>query len=247
MQKYVKKNLVVEKSSDKMTTLSVSPAFSMSPWMRQNFGFLEETAKTREAFFERVGEIFPPASKQYKRINKAYKLAEKLFEGIYRENGESYFEHLRCAALIALVVLRERRVYVIIAILHHDTLEDIPEWDYWRLRRYFGGKVGKRVAETVWWVSKPKIGGRFKTRAMRDLKHHRNLWEAPRPAIIVKLCDRIQNLMTPTRRDRERVRGMVGETQHFFVGLAEKHQLFVLELEDMCAHLITEFGFENEL
>ncbi len=183
--------------------------------------------KTREDFFNEVGKIFPRSSDEYHLIERAYTTAKDAFRGREREGGERYFEHLRAVALIVMVHLRVRDANVIAAALLHDICEDIPGWNEDRVSAQFN----RSIAQLVWWVSKPRLEAYENDKELRNRRYHQNLNRAPRDALVIKLSDRLHNLVTlwdvPEQKQRRKVR----ETQDFYLGLAEREILLIHEIE----------------
>jgi len=194
-------------------------------WLQERYSFLAR-AENHRTFFDRVGEIFPPTDERYKLIEKAYETARKEFREVKRDTGEPYMSHLRSVSLIILVDLRNRNANIIAGGLLHDLVEDIPGWSRERIHQEFN----ENVAELVWWVTKPS-GPRFKTPEEIDRKYHRKLADAPRDAAIIKLADRLHNLVMLWGQDVERMHRKVSETRDFILPLAEKHGVLIHELE----------------
>lgn len=181
----------------------------------------------RVAFFGIIGRFFPKFSPEYKLIGDAYDTALKEFEGKYRESGELYFEHLRCVALILLVYLRVRDANAIAAALLHDIMEDIPGWDQDRLALRFNAEISR----LVFWVSKPDLRLYGGNKEARNRDYHHKLSIAPRLAILIKLADRLHNVMTLWASTKDKRQRKVRETQDFYLPLAEAHTVLIHELE----------------
>lgn len=206
-------------------------------WLKDKFAFLNSPTESRKGFFDRIAEIFPASDPRYLLIERAYDTAEEAFRGTLRDGGGRYFEHLRATALIAIVYLRVRDPEVIAALLLHDIKEDIENWTYERLAREFN----QYICDLVWWVTKPELA-RFATKKEMERKYHRNLRDAPRMAVLIKLCDRLHNLMTIWAQDPERIARKVDETHDFIMPLAEMHQLLIHELEAVLGIIEAENG-----
>lgn len=189
----------------------------------------------RAAFFGIIGRFYPKHSDEYKLIQKAYNTAKDAFRGKVRESGERYFEHLRAVALILILYLRVRDANVIAAALLHDLLEDVDDWDQDLIALSFNTKV----SELVFWVTKDdcKIYGGDKEERNRD--YHRKLGIAVREAIIIKLVDRLHNIITLWASDKEKQRRKVRETQDFYIPLAEKFAILIQELESALSEIMS--------
>jgi (p)ppGpp synthase/HD superfamily hydrolase len=182
----------------------------------------------RDRFFVIVGQYYPPDSDEHRLIELAYQTAKDAFRDSVREgNGERYFEHLRAVALIVMVHLRVRDPKVVAAALLHDIIEDIKSWPYERVRKHFGHKV----ANLVWWVTKPNPDDFGGDKEARNRHYHHNLNRAPRKAIIIKLADRLHNLLTLWGVEEDKQRRKSRETQDFYLSLSEKHIILIHELE----------------
>jgi guanosine-3',5'-bis(diphosphate) 3'-pyrophosphohydrolase len=212
---------------------------NLPQWLRPKLKFLLSKAENRTSFFERIAEIFPPTDERYLLIEKAYNMAKDAFRNVKRDEGVRYFEHLRAVALILIVYLRVRDADLIAATLLHDIVEDIEGWTNERVAREFN----PRVALFVYWVTKPKLGGRFKTKDDVDRKYHRMLRDAPREGILIKAPDRLHNLITMWNQDKERMRRKVSETKDFILPLLEKHQILIHEIEDVLKLIESRYGF----
>ncbi len=181
----------------------------------------------RAAFFAIVGKFYPKFSPEHQLIEKAYKVAKEAFRGKVREGGERYFEHLRAVALILILYLRVRDANVIAAALLHDIMEDIDGWSQELIALTFNQKV----AELVFWVSKDDSELYGGDKEERNREYHRKLDIAVREAILIKLADRLHNVITLWATDEDKQRRKVRETQDFYLPLAEKHTVLIHELE----------------
>ncbi len=202
--------------------------------MLERIGKLFTENKNREAFFKIVGRHWPMGSAEYRLIEKAYDAAKNAFRHTNREGGERYFEHLRGVALIILEHLRCRDHEVIIASLLHDIVEDRPEWTHERVSFEFS----QSISELVWWVTKPPVSDYDDDKEARNRAYHNNLGRAPRKALIVKLADRLHNLMTLWDCTPEKRLRKVLETQDYYLHLAEKEMLLIHEIEDALRKLL---------
>jgi (p)ppGpp synthase/HD superfamily hydrolase len=183
----------------------------------------------RVAFFAIIGRFFPKFSPEYKLIGDAYDTVLKEFESAKpRETGEPYFEHLRCVALILLIHLRVRDANVIAAALLHDIMEDIPGWDQDRLALKFNAEISR----LVFWVSKPHYSLYGGDKEARNRDYHHKLSTAPRLAVLIKLADRLHNVMTLWASEHDKQKRKIRETQDFYLPLAEAHTVLIHELED---------------
>jgi guanosine-3',5'-bis(diphosphate) 3'-pyrophosphohydrolase len=199
--------------------LDVNPPFSM-PFLK--------AAETEETFFARVGEFLPPLSWQYKLIKKAYDYALEACIDVTRADGSNYFEHLRAVALILLVYLRIRDHELIIAALLHDIVEDRPDiWSIERVRAEFG----ERVAMLVQYLTKPPATTRAEKEQSEAIYHGR-FAQAPREFFLIKLPDRLHNVLTFDGVSAEKRKRKIRETMVYYLPYAAKHLILLHELEE---------------
>lgn len=181
----------------------------------------------RKSFFTLVGRHYPYGSRDYLLIEEAYDTAKNAFRAKVRDGGGRYFEHLRGVALIVMEYLRQHDAEIIAAALLHDIIEDVKGWDQLRL----AAKFTPHVSQLVWWVTKPDVANYGGDKEARNRAYHENLRRAPRDAILIKLADRLHNLLTLwDTEDEKRVR-KVRETQDFYLPLSELHIILIHEIE----------------
>jgi GTP pyrophosphokinase len=195
------------------------------------------TKTNRKDFFGVVDRYFPKGSNEYRLIERAYITAKDAFRVKYRESGERYFEHLRAVALILMAYERVRDVNVIVAALLHDIIEDIPGWSQETLASSFN----QIVAEYVWWVSKPPLDNFKQDKEARNRAYHQNLSHAPRPALLIKLADRLHNLLTLWDTPLIKQKRKVQETQDFYLPIAEEQIFLIHQLEAALNELTTSW------
>lgn len=203
--------------------------------MLDRIRMIYEGRKDRTSFFNIVERYFPKGGADYVLIERAYSTAKDAFRSEVREDGERYFEHLRAVALILMVYMRVRDANVIVAGLLHDIVEDIKHWSQERLAMEFNQDVG----ELVWWVSKPPVEKFGDNKEARNRAYHQNLRRAPRRSILIKLADRLHNLLTLWGCDEEKQRRKVVETQDFYLPIAEDEFVLIHELEAAINELVT--------
>jgi GTP pyrophosphokinase len=178
-------------------------------------------------FAELIDKYYSRYDARYRMIMQAYCAAEDAFASTYREGGDKYFEHLRAVALILIEYLRVRDHELIVVALLHDIVEDIDGWTYERISREYT----ERVSVLVWWLTKPSVA-HFKNEAERDRHYHQQLHEgAPREAIIVKLADRLHNLVTMWDVSSEKRSRKISETESFYLPLAVREMVLIHEIE----------------
>lgn len=200
--------------------------------MLEKVKLLIQQAETRESFFRRIASFLAPMDPRYKAIKKAYDDAEEAFSDKKRESGDRYFEHLRAVAIIVLDYLRVKDYVIIIAVLLHDIVEDIPSWTIEKVRAEFGDKV----ALLLDYSSKPSAKD-YPSREERLRVYHKRFENAPRDFFLIKLPDRLHNLLTMWPFSPERRAEKIEETKRHYLPFAEKHIILIHELEAAIAEL----------
>ncbi len=193
---------------------------------------LLKEAENRKTFFRRISFFLPPMDPRYRAIEKAYDYAEDAFRDRQRESGDRYFEHLRAVALILIDYLRIKNHVLIIAALLHDIVEDIPSWTIERIRVEFGDEV----ALLIDYLSKPPKED-FVSPKERVEVYRRRFQNAPREFFLIKLPDRLHNLLTMWDFAPERKAQKIEETKRYYLPDAEKHLILLHELEEAIEEL----------
>ncbi|MEK9151078.1 MAG: HD domain-containing protein [Patescibacteria group bacterium] len=204
--------------------------------MQRLIKLLQSGSENRESFFGRVEEIFPTLDPRYKAIEKAYNDAKDAFREKWREDGRRYFEHLRAVALILMVHLRVKNHHLIIAALLHDIVEDCPEWTVQRVQ----AEYGDGVALLVEWLTKPTQEKNGLSKEERACRYHERFRFAPREFFLIKLADRLHNLITLWACDDAKKRRKIRETRDHYLLWAEEHCILIHELEEAIERLETK-------
>ncbi len=200
--------------------------------MLEKVRILLEEAGDRSKFFRRVASFLPPMDPRYRAIEKAYDFAEDAFRDQQRESGERYFGHLRSVDLILIDYLRIRNYILLIAGMIHDIIEDIPSWTIERVRAEFGDEV----ALLLNYLSKPSKED-YPSEEERLSVYHGRFPFAPRDFWLVKLPDRLHNLLTMWSLSPEKIAFKVEETERYYLPYAEEHQILIHELEEAIKEL----------
>jgi len=187
---------------------------------------LLKQAENRETFFRRIASFLPPSDPRYIMIEKAYNVAKDAFRDEEREDGGRYFEHLRATALILIDYLRVRNHILIIVALLHDIVEDKPSWPIERIKREFG----EEVALLLDYCTKPSKSDYPEEERLRV--YHNRFEYAPRDFFLVKLSDRLHNILTIWNCSPEKIARKIEETKRCYLPYAEKNVLLIHELEE---------------
>jgi len=192
-------------------------------------------AENRESFFKRIALFLPEQDPRYKEILKAYNDAKDAFRKKYRDDGITrYFEHLRAVSLILIDYLRVRDYKIIIAALLHDIVEDCPEWTLKRVEEEYGQEVALLLA----FLTKPPEAN-FATKEQRDDMYHMRFRQAPRNFFLIKLSDRLHNLLTLYSCSNQKRLRKIEETRLHYLPYAEEHLILLHELEEAIEQLTT--------
>jgi len=184
-----------------------------------------KAAENRDSFFRRIARFFPPLDHRYKLIERAYNDAKDAFREIYREDGTRYFEHLRAVALILIEYLRVKDYRLIVAALLHDIVEDSSYWTIDRVRAEYGDEVALLVA----WLTKPSKE-EFESKEARDEMYHGRFRFAPRDFFLIKLADRLHNIISLWACNAEKRARKIAETSAYYLPYAEEHLILYHEL-----------------
>jgi (p)ppGpp synthase/HD superfamily hydrolase len=184
-------------------------------------------AENRDTFFTRIAHWLPRSDPRFHEIEEAYNDAKIAFQGRLRDSGIRYFEHLRAVALMLIVYLGIRDYELIIAALLHDIVEDDPRWTVDRVRE----KYGRRVALIVDYASTPRESD-FPGCSKEELEqiYHDRFDMAGRDFFIVKMSDRLHNLITIDARPAAKRRAKILETEAHYLKYARQHGILYQEL-----------------
>jgi GTP pyrophosphokinase len=188
------------------------------------FVFLRE-AENRETFFTRISFYYSTLDPRHQAILKAYNAAKDAFRGIAREGGERYFEHIRAVALIMIDYMFITDHELIIAAKLHDIVEDNPAWTITRVEQEFG----KKVAFLVELLTKPPVAN-FNSKEERDAFYHGRFVYAPREFFLVKLPDRLHNILTLGVCTKEKRERKIAETEMYYLPYAKRELILAHEL-----------------
>ncbi len=197
--------------------------------MLQEIVALLQVGQTKEAFFLRISTIYPILDWRYKLIEKAYDDAEVAFKEKYRDSGELYFEHLRVVAMILIEWLYVTDYRLIVAALLHDIIEDCPHWPVEKLQKEYGDEI----AELVAWMTKPDVALCGGSKEEVERVYHDRFVYAPRKFFIIKMADRLHNLITLWVGYRPEKRALkVLQTRICYLPWARKHLILHREMDE---------------
>lgn len=184
--------------------------------MQKQLAFLG-MSENRDAFFRRVHKFHLPYHDGALLIANAYRDAKEAFDGKKRARGERYFEHCRSVALVLIDIFGVYDAEVIAAALLHDIIEDCG-WT----RERIAIRYNEAVASLVDGVSMPE--GEFLSRDARIEAYHQKFMAASAidsRVILIKLADRLHNLLTCEALPREKQLRMILETEKVYLPFAK--------------------------
>jgi len=172
---------------------------------------MTDQIENKEAFFARLEPRLAPSD--LARVRGAYYLAKYGHRAQVRkeldEDGSPlrYFEHIR---RVALILMDEAGCFdpdMVIAALLHDALEDTDDIDALVVEQFFGATVARRVKLLT---KEPKEG------------YVERLWTADDETVLLKLCDRLDNLRSLLGCDIAFQAKIIKETRELYVPLFEQ-------------------------
>ncbi|OVA03799.1 HD/PDEase domain [Macleaya cordata] len=221
-----------------------SPSFNISHSNGDSStGLLDELTFNMEGNFSEpyVKELLLGAQLRHKIfydevVVKAFYEAEKAHRGQMRASGDPYLQH--CVETAILLAMIGANPTVVAAGLLHDTLDDsFISYDY------IFGTFGARVADLVEGVSKlshlSKLARENNTASKTveaDRLHTMFLAMADARAVLIKLADRLHNMMTLEALPPAKQKRFAKETLEIFVPLANRLGIssWKERLENLC-------------
>ncbi|MDO4908382.1 MAG: bifunctional (p)ppGpp synthetase/guanosine-3',5'-bis(diphosphate) 3'-pyrophosphohydrolase [Corynebacterium sp.] len=122
-------------------------------------------------------------------MQRAYKTAEKLHDGVYRKSGDPYITHPLAVATIAAEIGMDTTT--IVAALLHDTVED-TDYSLEELERDFGAEV-RQLVDGVTKLDKVALGAAAEAETIRKMIVA--MAHDPR-VLVIKVADRLHNMRT---------------------------------------------------
>ncbi|KAL8118807.1 putative GTP diphosphokinase RSH2, chloroplastic [Apium graveolens] len=180
-------------------------------------------------------------------VIRAFNQAEKAHRGQIRASGDPYLQHcIETAVLLAIIGANST---VVAAGLLHDTLDD-SNFTYHHIFRSFGS----RVADLVQGVSKlsqlSKLARENNTANITieaDRLHTMFLAMADARAVLIKLADRLHNMMTLDALPVSKQQRFAKETLEIFAPLANRLGIssWKEQLENLCFKFLYPVQYEE--
>lgn len=169
-----------------------------------------------EKLISKIRDYNPEAN--FDLIKKAFEFSQIAHEGQKRASGEPYFIHPFATALL-LADYKMDSVSIVVGLLH-DTVED-SGISLSEIEKEFGIEIVGLV-DGVTKISAIKLRGSSEERFVENLRKIILAMSKDLRVIIVKLCDRLHNMMTLQYLSEERRKKISKETLEMYAPLAER-------------------------
>ncbi len=176
-------------------------------------------------------------------VNRAYAFAAKAHEGQVRKSGEPYIIHPQFVASILTEIMIDPPT--IAAGFLHDTVEDCESVTLQSLQVEFGDEVAQLVDGVT------KLGRlQFADREEQQAESLRKMILAMSKdirVVLIKLADRLHNMMTLHFQPPERQVAIARETLDIYAPLAHRLGVYAIkqDLEDMSLRYIDPEGYRE--
>lgn len=169
-----------------------------------------------DSLISKIKEYNPQAD--FGLVEKAYEFSQIAHTGQKRASGEPYFVHPFNTAMI-LADYKMDSVSVAVGLLH-DTVEDAGV-SLSEINKEFGKEVFDLV-DGITKISSIKLRGSSEERFVENLRKIILAMSKDLRVIMVKLCDRLHNMMTLQYLSEERQKKIARETLEVYAPLAER-------------------------
>ena len=167
-------------------------------------------------------------------IQKAYNFACHAHEGTTRPCGEPYMIHPLSVAIIASQEMGLGSTSICAALLH-DSIQD-TDYTIDDIENIFGTKIAQ-IVDGLTKISGGIFGAQAEAQAENLKKLLLTMSEDIR-VILIKICDRLDNMRHIEREEEEKRSKIAGETLYLYAPLANRLGLNTIksELEDLAFH-----------
>lgn len=177
-------------------------------------------------------------------VNKYYKVALEIYDGVKRKSGEDYIIHsIRVAKILA--DLKMNTTTIGCALIHESiTLDKISKESIISL---FDENIYK-ILNSISKLSHLNTSSTFKNDTEKYRRIVVGLSENP-ITLFIKLADRLDNLRTIDLHDKKHVMEICNETEKIFIPIAHRLGIKSMksELEDLCLRNMDPIGYNEVL
>lgn len=191
-----------------------------------------------EKLLSKISSYSPQGDLEF--VKKAYEFASIAHLGQKRDSGEPYFIHPLTTANI-LADLKMDSTSIIVGLLH-DTVEDAGI-TFEEIEKEFRSEVSELV-KSVTKVGSIKLRGSSEEEFVENLRKMILAMAKDLRVVIVKLCDRLHNMMTLQYLSPERQKRIARETLEMYAPLAER--LGMGEMKGKLEDLAFPYLYPNE-
>lgn len=191
--------------------------------------------RTKEQFLDYLTRWTSFSLHEKESIRIAYDLMENQFNGVRRESGGPYMDHLRSVATILMIHLGVPDPDEILAALLHDVTEHFPdEWPNARILEMYGESVARKVDV----MTKPRIiqmpgetNEDYDRRVEdRNQKYQLRFETAEMVDVRRKSCDWMHNILTLIYCAPDKQRRKWLEAIQYALPRAKKHDVLYKEM-----------------
>ncbi len=177
------------------------------------------------------------SDKEILLLEKAYNFAKEHHKGQERKSGEPYFNHPIRTALILTEYLAD--IESICTALLHDTLED-TDASFEDIKQLCGEEIANLVAGVTKFGEEHFRGNNHLERKIETLRKLFTVMEKDIRVIIIKLCDRLDNMKTLDALSEDKQIAFSKETLNIYVKIADRlcMQRMRNELELLCTYYL---------
>lgn len=175
--------------------------------------------------------------KEIELVKKAYEFGKECHKEQLRKSGEPYFNHPIRVALILSEYIADAES--LCTALLHDTLEDTGA-SSGEIKELFGDDIANLVSGITKFSAEHFRGNNHLESKIETLRKLFTVMEKDIRVIIIKLCDRLDNMKTLDALPQEKQLAFAKETLNVYVKIADRlcMQRLRNELETLCTYYL---------
>ncbi len=196
---------------------------------------------TIEEILERVHRAYGQEGADL--VNRAYQFSLKAHEGQKRKSGEPYIVHPLYVASILTEIMIDPPT--IAASFLHDTVEDCERISLQNIETEFGEEI-KNLVDGVTKLGRLEFADREEQQA-ESLRKMILAMSKDIRVVLIKLADRLHNMLTLRFKPPERQVAIARETLDIYAPLAHRLGVYAIkqELEDLSLRFIDPEGYQE--